>query len=159
MPHPTNKNPPKWLEKWLPLLASLGLPVGGAWATVVTLWKSTTGNRPVDTHLLLVLAAAIVSLAAFGVWWILKQRRKILLLQDSLAAPFVISDDFEFVTESGYWIQRKTGLRVCAKCLLPPTKIVSPLFEGLGSDLDGNPCMVWRCRHCLDVYWYEKAKA
>jgi hypothetical protein len=98
-------------------------------------------------------------LAAIG--WLLyfRTRWQLHLVQASSSDPFRVSDDFEFVTESGYWIQRKTGLRVCAKCLLPPTKIVSPLFEGLGSDLDGNPCMVWRCRHCLDEYWHENAKA
>jgi hypothetical protein len=143
------------LKDILPVLKSLGLPIGGTWAVVVAFWKSTTGDRLVDKHLILVLSAFVVSVVAFCVWWILKQRRKILLIQDSLSAPFRVSDDFQFDTD-GYWIERKTGLPVCATCILPPTKIVSPLFEAIGSDFDGEPAMVWRCRKCGDDYFHKK---
>jgi hypothetical protein len=78
--------------------------------------------------------------------------------QDSQGSPFRVSDEFRFVPESGFWIEKKTKLRVCASCLLPPTKIVSPLLEGLGLDLDGNPCLVWRCGHCRSEYWHESQK-
>ena len=31
-------------------------------------------------------------------------------------ALFKVSDEFRFVPESGFWIEKKTGLRVCAGC-------------------------------------------
>jgi hypothetical protein len=73
-------------------------------------------------------------------------------------SPFRVSDDYIFVPENGFWIEKKTGLRVCANCLLPPTKIVSPLVEGLGSDFEGNPCLVWRCGNCRSEFWHESQK-
>lgn len=79
--------------------------------------------------------------------------------QDSQVPPFRVEDDFRFVPESGFWIEKKTNLRVCASCILPPTRIVSPLFEGLGLDADGNDMMVWRCGRCRAEYWHETVKA
>jgi|ERR1035438_5738871 hypothetical protein len=76
-------------------------------------------------------------------------------LKDSLSAPFKVSDDYEFETEGGYWIERKSKLRVCAKCLLPPTKIASPLFEAVGSGFEEEFAMVWRCGHCGTDYFYK----
>jgi hypothetical protein len=73
-------------------------------------------------------------------------------------APFRVSDDYEFVPESGYWIERKTGMRVCGKCLLPPSKIASPLCEALGNgnELEGEFIMVWRCQNCGNDYRQSK---
>jgi hypothetical protein len=70
-----------------------------------------------------------------------------------VAAPFRVSDSFEFVTESGFWIERQTGLKVCAKCLYPPSRIVSPLFEAIGSGFEQEYAMVWRCGHCGADYF------
>jgi hypothetical protein len=69
-------------------------------------------------------------------------------------APFKVSDEYLFDTEGGYWIERKTGLRVCAKCLLPPTKIVSPLCE-FPTGFEETFEMVWRCRNCSTDYIYR----
>lgn len=75
--------------------------------------------------------------------------------QDAVGTPFRVSDDYEFITESGFWIERKSGLRVCASCLLPPAKITSPLFEAVGLGLDGEPEVVWRCGHCGTDYFHK----
>lgn len=162
MSHPINKSLPERIQPWLTLTTSFGLSVGAVWATVVAFWRAATGEWAINKRLLLVLSAAIVSLFALCVWRILKQRSRLRLvekqLQDSLVVPFRVSDDYSFVPESGYWIEKKTGLRVCANCLLPPTKIVSPLLEGLGLGLDGEDCLVWRCGNCRSEYWHETVK-
>jgi hypothetical protein len=88
----------------------------------------------------------------------LQEEKKKLLERQCQAAmdtPFRVSDDYEFNTEGGFRTERKTGLRVCARCLLPPTKIVSPLFEALGLGPDGEEAMVWTCRHCGSSYYYR----
>ncbi len=89
----------------------------------------------------------------------LQEEKKKLLERQSHAAsdtPFRISDDFEFNTEGGFWIERKTGMRVCATCILPPTRIVSPLFEAVGLGLDGEETMVWKCGQCGRSYFYRQ---
>ena len=78
--------------------------------------------------------------------------------QVSSGIPFRVSDDYEFETEGGFWIERRTGLRVCAKCLFPPTKIVSPLFEAVGYGFEEEYAMVWRCGSCHTDYFYRKEK-
>ena len=155
MTDPASKSRLQQLKELLPLLSSLGLPVGGAWAAVLAFWKSATGEWAINKRLLLVLSAAVVSLAVFGVWWLVKQRRRLLLVRDSSSAPFKVSDDYEFDTDGGFWIERKTKLRVCASCLLPPTKIVSPLFEAVGLGLDGEEELVWRCVNCRSDYFHK----
>jgi hypothetical protein len=94
-------------------------------------------------------------LACFSGWFLFFQaRKKIQLverqLQDSLTAPFKVSDDYVFDTNSGYWIHTGDFLRVCNDCLLPPTKIVSPLFEAVGSGMEYEDeyVAVWRCGKC-----------
>jgi len=159
MPDRTNKSLPERIQPWLTLTTTFGLSVGAVWATVAAFWMEDAGEWAMNKRLLLVLSAAIVSSFALCVWWILKQRRRLRLvekqLQDSLVVPFRVSDDYRFVPAHGFWIEKKTGLRVCASCLLPPTKIVSPLLEGLGIDLDGNDCLVWRCGNCRSEFWHE----
>lgn len=88
----------------------------------------------------------------------LQEENKKLVERQSQAAsgtPFRVSDDYEFNTDSGFWIERKRGLRVCASCLLPPTKIVSPLFEAVGLGLGGEEEMVWRCGQCGASYFHK----
>jgi hypothetical protein len=159
MSQPTTKSLPERIQPWLTLTSSVGLSVGAVWATVAALWKSAAGEWSVSKRLLLVLSAVTISLFVLCIWRILKQRRKILAFRDSQVAPFRVSDDYRFVPESGFWVEKKTGLRVCPSCLLPPTKIVSPLLEGLGLDLDGNDCLVWRCGNCRSEYWHKSQKA
>jgi|ERR1051325_1059876 hypothetical protein len=76
-------------------------------------------------------------------------------LQNTSNLPFRVSDDFEFDTEGGFWVERKTRLRVCAGCLLPPTKIASPLSEAVGLGFDGEPALVWRCGNCHSDYFHK----
>jgi hypothetical protein len=73
-------------------------------------------------------------------------------------APFKVSDEYVFDTESGYWIHTDDYLRVCNDCLLPPTKIVSPLFEAVGSGMEYEDeyKMVWRCGKCGRDYFHKK---
>jgi hypothetical protein len=88
----------------------------------------------------------------------LQEERKKLLQQLSQApseVPFRVSDDYQFDTESGFWVERKTGLRVCSSCLLPPTRTVSPLFKAVGLGLDGNETLVWRCGQCGSEYFHK----
>ena len=159
MTQSTIKSLPERIQPWLTLSSSVGLSVGAVWATVAALWKSAAGEWVVGKRLLLVLFAFIVTLFALCIWHILKQRRKILTFQHSDVAPSRVSDDYKFIPESGFWIEKKTGLRVCASCLLPPTRIVSPLFEGLGLGLEGEDIWVWRCGNCRSEYWHETQKA
>ena len=79
-------------------------------------------------------------------------------LSDLPSIPFKVSDDYEFDTEAGYWIERKSRLRVCARCLFPPTKAVSPLFEAVGCGFETEYAMVWRCRQCQTDYLYKTEK-
>lgn len=72
------------LKDTLIVLSILGLPIGGSWAVVATFWKSTTGDRPANTHLLLILGASAVSVVAVSVWWIWKQRVEIQKLRADL---------------------------------------------------------------------------
>jgi len=155
MSNSTSKSLPERIQSWLTLISSLGISLGAVWAAVAAFWQSATGEWAINRRLLLLSSATIASLFAIAVWQILRQRRKLFEIQDSLLAPFRVSDDYKFVPEHGFWIEQKTGLRVCAKCLLPPTKIVSPLVEGFGIDLDGNPCLVWRCGNCSSEFWHE----
>ena len=153
MSDPVKKSLPERLQAWLTLTSSFALSVGAVWATVAALWRSATGELPVSKRFLLLSGAGIVSLFALGVWQLLRQRRQLRLIQDSAASPFRVSDDYEFDTDCGYWLERKSGLRVCADCLLPPTKIVSPLFEAIGSGFEGEEyVMVWRCGRCKGDY-------
>src|SRR5260370_29924527 len=120
---------------WIGAALSAIAPTVKLWAARASL--SATQAATIRQWLLFAGAASLIASA-----WILFVRtfRKLRLaekqVQDSLGAPFRVSDDYEFDTEGGFWIERKTGLRVCAKCLLPPTKIVSPLFEGVGSGFE-----------------------
>ena len=88
----------------------------------------------------------------------LQEERKQLLQRQPQAAsetPFRVSDDYQFDTGGGFWVERKTGLRVCASCLLPPTKTVSPLFEAVGLGFDGEEALVWRCGQCGSDYFHK----
>jgi hypothetical protein len=77
-------------------------------------------------------------------------------LSQKPSAPFKVSDGYVFDPECGYWIHTDDCLRVCNDCLFPPTKVVSPLFEALDSDYDGNPAVVWKCGKCGRVYLCKK---
>lgn len=137
------------------MLSTFGVPVAGVWGVVVAMWTSAAGDWPVNKRFLLVVSAVILSLAAVGVWWILKQRRKLLLAEAASSAPFKVCDAYDFDTKAGYYVERKTGAkaRVCAKCLMPPTKIVSPLFEAVGSGIEIEYVPVWRCGICGTDYF------
>jgi hypothetical protein len=74
--------------------------------------------------------------------------------ENSVRAPFRVSDDYQFITEAGFWVDRKTMLKVCAKCLLPPGNTVSPLFEAVGLGLGGEEELVWRCGNCGAEYFH-----
>jgi hypothetical protein len=73
------------LKDTLTVLSILGLPIGGSWVAVATFWKATTGERPANIHLLLILGASLVSAVAFAGWWIWKQRREIRKFRTSLS--------------------------------------------------------------------------
>jgi hypothetical protein len=154
-----NKSLPARLQPWLTLTTSFGLSIGAVWAAVAAFWRSSTGEWAINKRLALVASAAVVSLFALCIWRILHQRRKILAFRDSQVAPFRISDGYQFDTEGGFWIESRTGLRICASCLLPPTKIVSPLCEGVGLGFDGEDALVWRCGNCRSEYFHKTEKA
>ena len=86
-----------------------------------------------------------------------EEKRKLLERQSQVSSdtPFRVSDDFGFNTQGGFWIELKTGMRVCASCILPPTRIVSPLCEALGLGPDGEETMVWKCDQCGRSYFYK----
>ncbi|HEY2329042.1 MAG TPA: hypothetical protein VGI63_04435, partial [Verrucomicrobiae bacterium] len=69
------------------------------------------------------------------------------------AAPFKVSSEYVFDTQSGYYIHCEDYLRVCGKCILPPTKIVSPLYEA-SSGFEETFTMVWRCGNCGADYFH-----
>ena len=148
-------------------LKVMGAALGGLILSLGTTAMPWVLNlAPSDTTILTIRLWLLIvgsgTLFAMGWFLFVRTRRKLHFaekrLQDSRSVHFKVSDDYEFVTESGFWIERSTGLRVCAKCILPPTKIVSPLFEALGSDFDGDPAMVWRCGHCGTDYWVPQRR-
>jgi predicted outer membrane lipoprotein len=150
MSEPSKKNLLQGLNEWLPVLSALGVPVAGAWGLVAALWRSAAGT--VSERLLLVLSAAAFSVIVACGWWIWKQHVKIRRLHRSLSGPFKVSDDYSFNGDEGYWVDKTTGMRVCSRCILPPTKIISPLFETLGLNRICNEVPVWRCSNCGAEY-------
>jgi hypothetical protein len=68
---------------------------------------------------------------------------------------FRVSDEFEFIPSTGYWVERKSKLRVCGECLFPPTNMVSPLHEEVGMGYEGDPVMIWRCSRCSRGYDHQ----
>ena len=84
-----------------------------------------------------------------------KLQGEIAALTATMGVPFKVSDDYEFDTEGGFWIERKTGLRICASCILPPNRIVSPVFEAVGLGMDGEEALVWRCGNCRSDYFHK----
>lgn len=87
-----------------------------------------------------------------------EEKAKLLAQTCQLAShtPFRVSDDYEFDAESGFWIERKTRLKVCARCILPPTNIISPLNEAVGLGFDGEEALVWMCGQCGTNYFYKE---
>ena len=79
------------------------------------------------------------------------ERNRIPADQRSSNTPFRVSDDFKFESISGYYIDRKTKLRVCASCLFPPKNIVSPLNRTVVG-FEESADIVWRCGQCGSQY-------
>jgi hypothetical protein len=83
------------IKDTLTVFALLGLPVGGAWAAVLGLWKST-GAQQISVHVLLVLSASVISVGIFAGRRIYEQHRKIAELKAALDAqkrPHRFQDD------------------------------------------------------------------
>ena len=144
---------PATLKGWIELLGSFGIS-----ATAVSAFFAhglSTLLAPVPSRTAVALGIAFGLVVAFGVLvWRWKKK-----VQASLIFPFRVSDDYEFVPDSGYWMDRKTGLRVCGKCLFPPAKIASPLHEAIGlgdGQIEPEFKVVWKCQHCGFEYYHKK---
>lgn len=107
------------LKDILPVLISLGLPIGGTWGGVAAFWKSTTGARPVNTHLLLVLSASVVSVLIVLVRLLWKQHQKISSLQTEIAAkrrPHRFQDDCTVDEATGMYRHASKPGFFCVAC-------------------------------------------
>jgi len=117
------------LKDTLIVLSILGLPIGGSWAVVATFWRSTTGDRPANIHLLLILGASAVSAVAVSVWWIWKQRVEIQKLSADLMdarKPRRFQDD---CTLDGKMFRHKTKPGFfCVTCAVGDN-LESPMIE------------------------------
>jgi len=143
MPHPTNKSLPARLQPWLTLLSSFGISAAGAGAVVAALWQSAKGQSVVDTRLLLVLSAGIVSLFALGVWWLVRLRRQIAALK----RPPHFQDDYTFDPKTGLFRHNANGGLYCGHCVLD--SIRSPVTESPEG---------WRCLHIYE-HWFPNPDA
>jgi hypothetical protein len=113
------------------------------------------GKSPLPSGILFWLCfGLLIGVAVSG--WILFfwTFRKLEAGKHSVASdtPFRVSDDFEFQPIEGYYIDRKTKLRICAKCLLPPTRMVVHLSHGTVADEYEIWRPTWTCGHCGNAY-------
>ena len=98
-----------------------------------------------------------VALFAVSGWvlfsWALMTLRRVEKRRASNVA-FSVSERFVFVPETGYYRDSQNNLRICGKCLLPPTCTASPLCEtvGIGSDFEPEFVARWCCQNCGSVY-------
>ena len=117
----------KWIARILPLLATLGLPVGAAWGLVVALWRRSSEAVPVSPRLLLLAGGCIFSALWILSWFLLHSRRVAAQLHAKIAADATTD---KFVEHLGALFKRKPDgeyhLAVyCPKCR-------SSTFSGAG---------------------------
>lgn len=102
------------------LIAILGLPIGGTWAAVAQLWKSTAVVAPVNIHFLLVVGASLATILTLSLWWLWKQHAELshlrVLLSETQKRPHRFQDDCTVDEATGMYLHKtKTGF-FCMPC-------------------------------------------